>query len=63
MQYRKKKHGDMTIKSGIRMAISKCQNCDLLRMVIIDEYFGAAYCIFNKCIKQYPHKVDNGRFK
>ena len=44
-----------------------CVTCPAFRVRIIDLYGGEfvlTSCIFfNKCIKQYPHRVDNKEFK
>jgi hypothetical protein len=44
-----------------------CNGCDAFRIRLIDVYgyeFVMTSCVFiNKCIKQYPHRVDNEEFK
>lgn len=44
-----------------------CNGCPAFRIRLIDVYgheFVLTSCIFvNKCIKQYPHRVDNKEFK
>ena len=38
-----------------------CQDCPGFRVSVYPHYF-ITYCVFDKCIKQYPHKTDNGEF-
>ena len=50
-----------------KMVFDACVSCPAFRVRIITMYeqeFVVTSCIlFNKCIKEYPHMIDNKEFK
>jgi hypothetical protein len=67
--YRSRKFGLESLKNlrAKKMMLETCEECPALRTEFI---MGGIYdyvffrCIFyNKCIKQYPHRIDNKEFK
>ena len=67
--YRSNKYKNKSLQSlrTKRDGFEFCNNCPTLRIRVIDVYeyeYVLTSCIFiNKCIKQYPHRVDNKEFK
>jgi len=67
--YRSNKYKNQSLKElrGKKDGFVFCNGCDAFRIRIIDVYgyeFVMTSCVFiTKCIKQYPHRVDNEEFK
>lgn len=66
--YRTRKYGAESLKNlrAKKVMFETCGACQGLRWTILEGYyddFVLCYCIFdNKCIKQYPHRIDNKEF-
>jgi len=51
-----------------KIMLEGCEGCPMLRTIIGDDDFSIwvfTVCMVkgNKCIKQYPHRIDNKEFK
>lgn len=70
VDYRMRKYKSLYL-SGLyanKLMIDECSGCPLLRMVLFqsegeDMIFSCCNLYGNKCIKQYPHRIDNKEFK
>ena len=60
MRYRRLKDRFMRENKLVR-DMDDCIGCQCYRIRMDDEWI-YRYCVFNKCIKQYPHRVDNEEF-
>ena len=61
-QYRSNLFINHTLNHQIRLLTENCYKCYGLRSDVKDEWI-VTFCVFNKCIKKYPHMVDNKEFK
>ena len=63
-EYRRRVLHYDTLKNGnnVRFMVEECMGCEGVR-VFETTHWTALRCIFDKCIKQYPHRIDNKEFK
>jgi len=67
--YRNNKYRDQSLKDlrGRKDGFELCLGCEGFRVRVINsnnrEYVLTSCIFINKCIKQYPHKIDNKEFK
>ena len=45
-----------------RDMLETCQSCPAFRFVPSGQFI-YMYCVLDKCLKQYPHMIDNREFK
>lgn len=60
--YRYRKLRDETLKKGEKDRDNICIGCPGMRAYMTADYI-YEICIMDKCIKQYPHMIDNKEFK
>ena len=53
-----------TLSNGnnVKFMVEECMGCRGVRTLETLRWT-ALRCIFDKCIKQYPHRIDNKEFK
>ena len=49
-------------RNNAKFMVEECMGCEGVR-VFKTPHWTALRCIFDNCIKQYPHRVDNEEFK
>ena len=62
-RYRENKLRNSTLMDGTRMLNDACVSCPLCRVYNFNFRIEIVACVFNKCIKRYPHRVDNDEFR
>ena len=59
--YRYRKFRRELLQAPLVLKKDLCEGCPCFRVKMNENYFETK-CIFNKCIRQYPHTLDNGEF-